>query len=199
MEMNEKQALQLIEQMIGSAKREVKDNGFFFLLWGWLVFAGALIDFALLKNIYPEWQSKHALVWAILMPLGGIVTFIAGRREASKPVRVKTYIDELMNYVVKAFVISLVIVCFLMPATSNWPSFFPVLIILYAVWLYISGGALRFKPLIYGGLANWLFAFAAFFVSYDIQLLLLAAAVLIGYIVPGHLLQRNYNKDVQGA
>lgn len=196
MEMNETQALQLIEQMIGSAKREAKDNGFYYLLWGWMVFAGAISDYLLLSGVIPAIQEQHALVWAVLMPIAGVISIIGGIRESKKVNRVRTYVDELMRYVVWAFSISLFVVCIVMPATSNWPSFYPVLMLLYAIWLFISGGALRFKPLIYGGIFNWTCAFAAFFSVYSVQLLLLAAAVLVGYIIPGYLLQRNFAKHV---
>lgn len=194
--MNENEALQLIEKMIFSAKREAKDNGFYFMLWGWLVFSAALIDYALLKGIYPDWQEQHALAWAIFMPIGGVISMIGGIKENKKIPRVKTYTDEIMSYVVKAFVISLFIICFIMPTTNNWPAFYPVLLVLYAIWLFIAGGALRFKPLIWGGYVNWLFAIVAFFVSYDYQLLLLAGAVLSGYIIPGHLLKSEFDKHV---
>ncbi|MCU0441209.1 MAG: hypothetical protein MUE96_02335 [Bacteroidia bacterium] len=196
MEMNETQALQLIEQMIGSAKREAKDNGFYYLLWGWMVFAGALIDYFLLIGLIPSLQEKHALVWAILMPIAGVISMIGGMMESKKISKVRTYVDELMRYVVWAFSISLFVVCIVMPATSNWPSFYPVLMLLYAIWLFISGGALRFTPLVYGGIFNWACAFAAFFADYDVQLLILAAAVFAGYIIPGYLLQRNFAKHV---
>jgi hypothetical protein len=199
MEMKEKDALLVIEQMITSAKQEVKDNGFYFMLWGWLVFVAALIDYVLVIGAYEPFREGHAIVWAILMPLGGAVSIIASFKKDKKS-HVKTYIDELMRYVIRAFAISLFIVCFLMPFTSNWRAFYPVLLIVYAIWLYIAGGALRFKPLIWGGYANWALAAVAFFVGYDIQLLLLATAVLVGYIIPGHQLKSNYNKQhVQGA
>jgi hypothetical protein len=199
MEMNEKDALMLIDKMIASAKREVKDNGFYFMFWGWLVFVSALIDYALLMGVYEPLREGHAVVWAVLMPFGGLVSVIGAIRNRKKEAAVKTYIDELMSYVIRAFVISLFIVCFAMPAGESWAAFYPVLLIVYAIWLHIAGGALRFKPLIYGSYANWLFAVASFFVTYDLQLILLAAAVLAGYIIPGHLLKSNYNKNVQGS
>jgi MFS family permease len=199
MEMSEKDALSVIDQMIASAKREVKDNGFYFMLWGWLVFISAIIDYVLVTGLYKPWQDYHAVVWGIFMPLGGLISIIGGIREKKKAPQVKTYIDELMSYVLRAFGISIFIVCFFMPFTANWPAFYPVMLLVYAIWLYIAGGALRFKPLIYGGYANWLFSIGAFFCTYDKQLILLALAVLIGYIIPGHMLKSHYNKHVQGA
>jgi hypothetical protein len=37
------------------------------------------------------------------------------------------------------------------------------------------------------------------FASTDTHLILIAIAVLGGYIIPGYLLKRRFNKDVQGA
>ncbi len=46
--MNEKEAIIIIEDMISKTQQEVKDNGFYYILWGWLVFISALIDYTLL-------------------------------------------------------------------------------------------------------------------------------------------------------
>lgn len=193
MEMNERQALQIIEEMISATKEEVKDNGFYYMLWGWLVFVAAFTDYFM---IFSPLSEYHAVVWAVMMPAGGIASFIAGRREA-KQARVKTYIHESINALTTAFVISLVIVCVIMPmTTNNWRSFFPTLMVIYAFAIFTFGGMLRYKPLKYGAAANWAFGIAAFFFGYDIQLLFLAAAVLCGFIIPGHLLKRRYDKHV---
>lgn len=65
------------------------------------------------------------------------------------------------------------------------------------MWLFVSGGYLRFKPLIIGGICNWIIAIVATYVEFDIQLLLLALAVLVGYIIPGHMLSSHYKKNIQ--
>jgi hypothetical protein len=197
MEMNEHQAFEIIDSMIHSAKKEIKDNGFYYSFWGWLVFIAALSDYVLLVFLNNEY---HALPWAILMPIGGLVTAIVSFRERKKVKQAKTYLDEMMKYAVTAFAVSLFIVCFIMPMTdANWRSFYPTIMVIYAIWLYISGGALKFKPLIIGGLINWLMAALAFFASYDNQLLLMAFAVLTGYIIPGYLLNKEFKKHVQGS
>ena len=41
-----------------------------------------------------------------------------------------------------------------------------------------------------GGIVNWLLSILAFFVAYEMQLLILALAVLLGYIVPSYLLRK---------
>ena len=192
MEMNEHKALAIIENMISHANREIKDNGFYHLMWGYLVFISALTDYFLLMHEI----ENHALVWGILMPLGGLLSFLMGLKE-KRAQRVVSYIDEIMKSLVIAFVISLLIVCLIMPITGkHWRSFFPVLMVIYAFALFVFGGILQFKPLQYGALFVWLSAGLAFFTTYDYQLLLLSFAVLAGFIIPGHLLNLRSNSHV---
>ncbi len=190
--METNQALALIENMILSAKREIKDNGFYYMFWGYLVFLSAITDYILLMSDHP----KHALVWAIAMPFGGLVSIIKGFKDKKKQTTI-TYIDEMFRHLMIAFTISLFIVCFIMPMTqNNWRSFFPTLMVVYAFALFVSGGILRFKPLQYGALAVWALGAIAFFMPYQHQLLLLAAGVLAGFVVPGHLLNMLFKKNV---
>jgi hypothetical protein len=192
MNMDENKALEIIEQMISSAKREIRDNGFYHMMWGYFVFVSALVDYFLLMME----NENHALVWAIMMPLGGIISIIKGKME-KRGQRVITYVDEVLKYLGTAFVISLLIVCFVMPSTAkHWRSFYPVLMVLYAFGLYITGGILQFNTMRYGAMGVWACAIAAFFVGYDLQLLILALAVLVGFIIPGHLLNLRFRQNV---
>jgi len=54
---------------------------------------------------------------------------------------------------------------------------------------FVSGSIIRFRPLIFGGLIAWVLAVASTFVNYDYQMLFGAAAILISYIIPAHLLR----------
>jgi hypothetical protein len=78
-ELNEMEALEIIEQMINRTKQQISDNGFYWILWGWLVFISAITDYTLL--VFFD-HPNHALVWGILMPLGGVITAIASKKEA---------------------------------------------------------------------------------------------------------------------
>lgn len=190
--MNEKDALLIIEDMIGKAKSELKDNGFYFMFWGWLVFIAAVTNYYLL--VYTDYEF-HSIPW-LLMPLGAIVTIIVSMRDHKKDVRVKTYVDELMKYVVRAFGISLGVVCFLMPIGDQWKAFYPTIMIIYSSWLYISGGMLKFRPLRWGGFLNWILAGVGYvWPSTEVHLILIAIAVVGGYIIPGHMLKSYYDKQ----
>lgn len=188
---SESESIQVIQRMITTAKNELMDDSFHFRLWGWLVFAASMGHYILWKIDF----DKPYLVW-MLMPLGGILAFIYGKRQHERQ-RVKSYIDDVMKYVLLAFLFSLIIILVFMSKLGL--NAYPMVMVIYAVLLFVSGGAVQFRPLIIGGVANWVLGIAAFFVTFDVQLLLLATAVMIGFIIPGHLLKAKFEKSKQVA
>lgn len=184
----EQESLAVIMNMIQTAKTNIRDESFYFLLWGWLVFSASLSNYFLIK-----YNSGYASMAWMLMPVGGIITAIYGFRQ-HKQQKVKTYVDEFMKYVLIAFLTSLCIILLSMQKLGL--NTYPMILIVYGIWLFVSGGVIRFSPLLAGGIINWLFAIAAFFVPFEIQLLFLAIAVLLGYIIPGYLLKRKYQQHV---
>ncbi|MFA6261890.1 MAG: hypothetical protein WC760_10505 [Bacteroidia bacterium] len=196
--MDEKSAISLIEQMIRDTKEEIRSNGFYFLVWGWLVFAAALANYYLLE--YTAYVY-HSLPWGIAIPAGIILTFVRSFYDRKNTVvRAKSFVDTILKRTIIAFSISMFLVCLTMPAGSQWKAFYPTLMVIYAIWLYLSGSILRFKPLVFGAYMNWLAAAIGYlWVDHGIHLLLIAFAVLGGFIIPGTLLEKRYQKYVQGT
>lgn len=192
--MNEKEALLLIEDMISSTKNDIKESGFYYYFWGWLVFIAAVSNLLILQF---NWLEVHALPWIILMPLGGLVTFIAGRTKAQNQPKVKTYVGQSMYATMVAFAVSLFVVCFAMTAGEQWKAFYPTIMVVYAIWLFISGKLLQYKPLVWGGYLNWLLAVCGYlWPSTIVHLYLISAGVLGGFIIPGHLLTKRVQQRV---
>ncbi len=186
------ESLEVISRMIRTAQHDIQDSSFYYLIWGWLVFIASTSNFLLMKA---DFQDPF-IPWAILMPLGGIVTGIYSYRQKRQQ-RVKTYIDDVMKYVLIAFMVSLFTVLLFMSKLEL--ATYPMVIMVYGMWLFISGGALRFQPLIYGGVINWALGIASFFVPFEMQLILLALAVLLGYIIPGHMLKNKFRSQSMAA
>ncbi len=184
---SEKESLQLITEMISNAKQNFKDNGFFYLVWGWLVFVAALSHYVLLTVIH---YDKPFLPWPILMSLGAVATMIYGMSQSRKaPVR--TYMGKFMGFLWGGFSISLLIVLASMHKIGPEVAY-PFILILYGIGTFVSGGMLRFPLLIAGGIVCWVLAVISFYVGFEHQLLLVALAVLLSYIIPGHVLKSNY-------
>ena len=114
-------------------------------------------------------------------------SFMKGKKD-----RTKTNVTESLKYTWIAFTVALLIILFF--NSMNYLQVLPIIMALYGMGLFLSGGALRFKPLMIGGIFCWICAVAGFEIQNMYQLLILATAVLGGYIVPGYLLKMNNKK-----
>jgi len=182
------ESIELISRMISTVRNDIQDDSFHYLLWGWLVLIASAGCYILMQMGY----ENPWITWAILMPLGGIASMVYGHTQG-KQQKIKTYTDDIMKYVLIAFMVSLFTVLLFMGKLGL--STYPMVMVVYGIWLFISGGAIRFRPLIIGGIINWSLGIAAFFVTFENQLLLLALAVLLGYVIPGHMLRNKHNQQ----
>ncbi|MEO5644555.1 MAG: hypothetical protein ABIQ40_17885 [Bacteroidia bacterium] len=189
--LNEIESLALISSMIRKTESALQDNGFYFLLWGWLVFAASVGQYILVKMNMPE-ISQYT--WATLMPLGGLISALRGWKEG-KTRKVKTYTQEMLKYSSFAFMAGLIIVLVFMSKYGGWELAYPMIMMVYGMWLLTSGGALKFKPLIIGGVINFVCAIGGFYIHTIELILLLSFAVLAGYIIPGHLLNAKFRRE----
>jgi len=184
------ESLKLIQSMIEKSKLAYADNSFYFLFWGWLVFSCCIAQFVLIQVQY----THHYYVW-FLMIVGGIISGWYSSKQ-SKQIVTKTFVDvanqNLWMALVFAFMVLLVIN---VTAAKAWQNAFPYYILIYAIGTYVTGKLLQFKPLVYGGLINFVLAALCSKFTYEYQLLILAAALLCSYIIPGHLLKIQYKKQ----
>ena len=160
-----------------------------FLLWGW---GGPLLDFRAIYILGLFNYPKHYQIWWI-----SAVCFIINCYYAlnhSKKERVKTYVDENMGNLWAGLTISFVVLCVLF-AKIGWQNCYPFFMLLYGTGTFISGKILKFTPLVVGGVASFLLAAISVWFNYDAQMLFAAAAILVSYIIPGHILQINYKKQ----
>lgn len=189
--MTPQESLQVIQNMINAAKRDTQGNAFHFLFWGWLVFITCMTQYLLITVFHVE--NSDRVWWS--MVFGGIVSVIYSIKD-NKAKGERTYSKYLLKHVWLAFGISWGIILFFGQMQSG-TGVLSVCMILYGIGLYVSGAVLQFKPLMFGGSFNWLCAIAGFFIT-DVQILLvLAIAVLGGYIIPGHILNKKRNESVQ--
>jgi hypothetical protein len=188
-EINPQESLALINNMINAAKNKLADNGFFYIFWGWLAAFSAMFHFVTIKMGY-EWGG---IVWAIVMPLGGIISGIYGYKQG-KSKRVKTHIDTYLGYLWGGVLIAMFITLGFMFEHGVKHTYF-FLMLLYGVATFISGGILNFKPMIFGSLFSFACAVVSVFLCEVDQLLIISIALLLSYIIPGHLLRAKYKSQ----
>lgn len=180
------ESLEIIQNMINKTQRRYSDDSFYYIMWGWLVFVAAVAHFCLMQlNI-----EQAPVVW-MLMPLGGIITGIYSAKQSKKE-KIKTYVDTYMNYLWIALGIAMLILLS-MGFKLGMLNVYPILLLIYGIGTFVSGGLMSFKPLVIGGVICFMLSAAAFFVSFQIQLLFIAGAMLSSYIIPGHILKAKFN------
>ncbi|WP_035561000.1 hypothetical protein [Hymenobacter sp. IS2118] len=153
------------------------------------VFRGLVVMVAALSNYALEHAGFAApwLPWMVLMPLAAVVQAVRGRRQQSAAST--STAAKQMRLLQKSFVLVLLIA--VASATQiGWVNAHPLILMLYGVGTVAAGRVLGFRPLLWGGAACGLLGAIAVVVAADTQLLLIAGAMLVSYVVPGYLLHQ---------
>jgi hypothetical protein len=185
------ESLLLIRSMIETTKHSISDNSHFFLLWGWATMIGCITQYFLLVVVHFE---KHYYAWFVTPVAVAIHLIFISRYK--KDQQVKTFISEATESVwiiIGASYMALFFVFY----HIGWQYCFPFYIMLYGIGTFISGSLIKFKPMKIGGIICLCLAAATSYVPYTTQILLMAFAILISYIIPGYLLRNQYRKDNQ--
>ncbi len=188
--MTETESMQLISSMINKAQNRYSENGMLYLLWGWLILVCCLVQFTALyffnnQNAYYIWY----VTW--LAPIYQIIYL----RRFSKKRRVKTYTGEIMGFVWLVFVICIAMIVFTLIYLKAYSAINPAVLIMYGMPTFLSGIILKFKPLRIGGICCWALSILSVFADYEFQLLCIALAVILAWIIPGYLLRAKFKKE----
>lgn len=183
-----KDSLLLIDNMINQAKNRFSENGFLYLLWGWLVFFCSIVHFVLIKV---NWVKHPEIIWASCWLAVIFQIFYLVRKK--KKETVKTYSENIIGFIWMSFGFTMGIISVILAKTDNWEIVNSLILMLYGTPTFLSGVVMQFKPLKIGGIICWMLAILSVFVSPIYVLLLLAAAVIAAWIIPGYLLRAKYD------
>ena len=184
-EFSEMESLDLIREMIENSKAKFGESSFFFLLWGWLVLLASLSHFFLLTTGY----GNPWLPWPVMIVIGAFVSGVKGKR-MNRGKQVKTYLDSTMSYLWLGFIFTLFFILFFAGyGKISWDMSNVLIVTLYGMGSFVSGGILKFRPLILGGIASWIVAIISVFVPPEYTLLSITVSVIIAYLVPGYLIR----------
>ncbi len=121
------------------------------------------------------------------MWVGAIASMIKGIKD-SKKTAVKTFVGETMKYFGISQIILYSGLILIFGKYDLWNVSFAFYILMYAVACFFMGALLQFPLLKWTGLLCLPIIVVAIYVSFEWQLLLIALAILISYIIPGHVL-----------
>jgi hypothetical protein len=189
-QLSNERSLEIIHQMINQAKTNISDSGNSWLLWGTLLFLTSLSTFIFIhigaENIFLGWN------------VFGLLTIILLGYDIFRPNKktVRTYIDDTLKLVDIGFVICLFIIIFSINVAVSPNAGFGYVLMIFAFLMLIRGGVIKSRALMVGAAVNWAGAVAIFInKEFKYDMLIMAAAVLIGYIIPGLLLRSQYRKS----
>ncbi len=195
-QLSQSESLKIIEDMIQQAKSQFNEDGHLYLFWGWLIFACSVGFFVLDHVFHAAWSS---MVW-MLTWVAMVYNYIYLRRKHGRR-KVTTYADRFLGIVWMSYLIALVVMVLIVGSiyTQLGMNYFvfngPVLLSMYGIPTFTTGKVLNFKPLIWGAVGCWTLAVIYPFVPYDYNILLLAVAMLIAWIIPGYILKHRYKKS----
>ncbi len=186
--MSPQESIQLIGAVIEEAKTRFEENGFIYVFWGLFVAVIALTQFVLLYNEF------YAINWYpyLAIPFGLLFTFLYYRRKRqNRPanqissILSKTWVVLALNKMLLGF--------FFAPLLGENLS--PVILILLAIGILVSGIALKSNVLILSSVAINLAGIACFRVDWLYQPLVLSASSFFAVMLPGlYLFMKSKNK-----
>ena len=181
--MTGQESLQIINQMIREARKNLSETSIFFLIWGILLASAGVAEFTLIKQGF----SAPYIVWPMAGLTGGIISAVVGKKMSIEK-GVSTLWDRMSFALWTSFFITLVIFIACCVISDINPGAY--IMVLTGLPTITTGIILRFKPLIFGGVCFWICGISGFFIPNLYLPLLFTTAITLGYILPGILLRK---------
>jgi hypothetical protein len=175
--------------MIQVSQKKLKNDGILFILWGWTMFLGYGISY--LSRTTVMTYNIHTVLRYVsnamgLFALAFTLYYIFRQRQ-----KVQTYIGISLRYVWISLIVCLSLVSLILMNILHKPFFelqHPVFMVFIAFAIVITGGILRYRLIIAGGIVFGLLAYLCSYLDINHQVLAEAIAWLIAFIIPGHIL-----------
>jgi hypothetical protein len=192
------ESFNIISKAIANLKMNYKESAKVFLLWGWILTLASFSNFIILKIL----QSKeaHELTagnwelpglfsignWVVFGLIGFIILFFMERKiKKDKKVysHIESYIKNLWIVTAASFFIATLLCVKLKIAPP------PIMLLIAGIATTTSGLLIKFRPVIIGGMAFFIFSIATTFVSNEYIALITGTAIICGYLIPGYFLK----------
>jgi hypothetical protein len=177
------ESLEVITNAIRKTKDNFKENSSYFMLWGWLIAIASLSFFVL--HQYTAFKY-YFLPFPVLVAPGIVITLTWYFKKRSVS-QTETYSDYFFSRLWLVLGMGFIAVVFV-SVSQKIPPFLYTLVIA-AIGTLASGLAVKFKPLIIGGVLFFAAAIVGVYLPDAYKPLLTGAAIVAGYLVPGYLLK----------
>ena len=191
------ESLQIIQRSISYSRKNMRAGSYYYLLWGWALMLAGLTNYFVIKYLisiekYESIRIMSLLTWGVFVTVAMIIQFIA--RSRSRPEeRVLTHLDRYIKIVWITGGWLMVLMVFLSLKVEVYPT--PFILGVTAMATAVSGLMVRFRPLVIGAFVFLAAAVVAIYLSGTNQLLVFAAAMILGYLIPGYILRFSKDSD----
>lgn len=185
------ESFSIINKAIANFKLNYRETAKVFLLWGWVLAIASFSNFIILKISYSReaFESMGLLSlcnWAVFLLLGFIIMFLM-ERKLNKEKKVFSYLESYFKNLWTVTAASFITATFLCIKLEINPP--PIMLLIAGMATTTSGLLIKYKPVIIGGMAFFIFSLAATFVSNEYISLIVLAAIICGYLIPGYSLK----------
>jgi hypothetical protein len=208
-QLDEKESLALIAQMINKAKEAYSDTGVSAIMWGSVITICSLLMCAQIQYNFKLPFDIYLLTIIAVIPQ----LWISFRDKKTR--KVKTYDDQVMSYIWIAFGVGIFLLIHInrgvfielnemkqgiRAVTGTTPAFqfneyiMSYFLILYGLPTFITGGLFKFKPMIIGGILCWTCSIISVYTEIRVDLLLTALSASFAWLIPGIIMRRQYKK-----
>jgi len=186
---DENQSFQVIKEMIQISQKKLKNDGVLFILWGWVMFysglSGYIVREVLLSHRFEKFLGVFGKVFGLLV-VAYTVYYIWRQRK-----KVQTYIGISLRYVWISMVGCFVLINLIQYNVLHQINFelqHPLFMVIMAFSIVVTGGILRYKLIIIGGILFGIIALISSYFRLSYQLLFESCAWFIAFVIPGHYL-----------
>ena len=185
------ESFNIINKAILNYKMNYKENAKTFLLWGWMLTLASFSNFIILKILHSkeayQLMGLYSLGnWAVFSLIGFIILFFMVRK-IKKDKKVYSYLDGYIKnlwIVAAASFFVAIILCMKLEIAPP-----PIMLLIAGIATTTTGLLVKFKPVIIGGMAFFIFSIASTFVSNEYIALIVGLSIICGYLIPGYLLK----------
>jgi len=180
-----------IDKAISNYKMNYKEHAKTFLNWGWVLAFASFSNFFILmvlhnKEAYNLMGLYSLGNWALFALIGFIIQYFVGKTIVKQKI-VYSYLDGYIKKLWTVSGISFLVATIICIKLEIAPP--PIMLLIGGIATTVSGLFIKFKALVFGGIAFFIGSIATTFVLNEYIALIVGASIIFGYLIPGYLLK----------
>jgi hypothetical protein len=187
--MTGQESFTLINEMISKAKKSYVTKGIASMVWGIIIVFCSLVNWS---QAYFKYDLDVDIWLLALFALIPQLYFSIKERRSKK---FTSYDEVTAGYIWTAFGVSIFILSLYFSRQPQGGQSSSLVMMLYAIPTFITGGLCKFKPMIIGGTICWAGSIISIYTNTEIDLLLMAACGFFAWFIPGVILWNRYKKQ----